>query len=81
MTVEITTKEVDSIFPYQMLWFLISSPAQYEKLGKGLGQVRDGAVGHRPLQARQVRPRERAELVKNADYWDKKRLAKVDRIS
>jgi len=25
-------------------------------------------------------PRERAELVKNADYWDKKRLAKVDRM-
>src|ERR1700761_3477796 len=33
-TVEITTKTVDSFFPYQMLWFLISSPAQYEKLGK-----------------------------------------------
>src|SRR5215470_701680 len=28
--VEITTKDVDSIFPYQMLWFLVSSPAQYE---------------------------------------------------
>src|SRR6201999_446943 len=33
-TVEITTKTVDSFFPYQLLWFLISSPAQYEKLGK-----------------------------------------------
>jgi peptide/nickel transport system substrate-binding protein len=33
-TVEITTKTVDSFFPYQMLWFLVSSPAQYEKLGK-----------------------------------------------
>src|SRR3979490_303509 len=29
-TVEITTKDIDSIFPYQMLWFLVSSPAQYE---------------------------------------------------
>src|SRR5207342_1178711 len=27
-TVEITTKAVDSFFPYQMLWFLVSSPAQ-----------------------------------------------------
>jgi peptide/nickel transport system substrate-binding protein len=34
MMVEVTTKDVDSIFPYQMLWFLISSPAQYEKLGR-----------------------------------------------
>jgi peptide/nickel transport system substrate-binding protein len=33
-TIEITTKEVDSIFPYQMLWFLVSSPAQYEKVGR-----------------------------------------------
>ena len=33
-TVEITTKTVDSFFPYQMLWFLVSSPAQYEKVGK-----------------------------------------------
>src|SRR5215470_15948732 len=29
---EITTKTIDSFFPYQMLWFLVSSPAQYEKL-------------------------------------------------
>lgn len=29
-TVEITTKTVDSFFPYQMLWFTVSSPAQYE---------------------------------------------------
>jgi len=27
-------KKMDSFFPYQMLWFLVSSPAQYEKLGK-----------------------------------------------
>src|SRR5260221_1148704 len=33
-TVEITNKAVDSFFPYQMLWFLVSSPAQYVKLGK-----------------------------------------------
>src|ERR1700716_2663597 len=33
-TVEITTKTVDSFFPYQMLWSLVSIPAHYEKLGK-----------------------------------------------
>src|SRR6266513_3958174 len=33
-TIEITTKAVDSFFPYQMLWFLVSSPTQYEKLGR-----------------------------------------------
>ena len=33
MTVQITTKAVDALFPYQLLWFLVSSPAQYAKLG------------------------------------------------
>src|ERR1700743_416369 len=35
-TIEITTKNIDSFFPYQMLWFLVSSPAQYEKLGRAV---------------------------------------------
>src|SRR6266851_2437381 len=34
MEVEVKTKAVDALFPYQLLWFLISSPAQWEKLGK-----------------------------------------------
>jgi peptide/nickel transport system substrate-binding protein len=34
MEVEIKTKAVDALFPYQMLWFLVSSPTQWEKLGK-----------------------------------------------
>src|SRR3954452_15132945 len=80
MTVEITTKEVDSIFPYQMLWFLISSPAQYEKLGKDWDKFAMAPSGTGPFRLDKFVPRERAELVKNADYWDKKRLAKVDRM-
>src|SRR6266702_5707451 len=80
MTVEITTKEVDSIFPYQMLWFLISSPAQYEKLGKDWDKFAMAPSGTGPFRLDKFVPRERAELVKNAEYWDKKRLAKVDRM-
>ena len=80
MTVEITTKEVDSIFPYQMLWFLISSPAQYEKLGKDWDKFATAPSGTGPFKLDKFVPRERAELVRNADYWDKKRLAKVDRM-
>ena len=34
MTVEVTTKAVDSIFPYQMLWFLISSPGAVRQAGQ-----------------------------------------------
>ena len=52
MTVEVTTKAVDSIFPYQMLWFLISSPAQYE----GLGRSWDRFAVPRPFSAAAGRP-------------------------
>ena len=52
MTVEVTTKVVDALFPYQMLWFLVSSPGAVREARQGLEQVRLRALGHRPLQAR-----------------------------
>lgn len=80
MTVEITTKEVDSIFPYQLLWFLVSSPAQYEKVGRDWDKFASSPSGTGPFKLDKLVPRERAELVKNADYWDKNRIPKVDRL-
>jgi peptide/nickel transport system substrate-binding protein len=79
-TVEITTKTVDSFFPYQMLWFLISSPAQYEKLGNDWDKFASQPSGTGPFKLTKLVPRELAELSKNPDYWDKKRIAKVDKI-
>src|ERR1700686_1444404 len=79
-TVEITTKTVDSFFPYQMLWFLISSPAQYEKLGKDWDKFASQPSGTGPFKLTKLVPRELAELSRNPDYWDKKRLAKVDKL-
>lgn len=80
MTVEITTKEVDSIFPYQLLWFLVSSPAQYEKLGKDWDKFAFAPSGTGPFKLAKFVPRERAELVRNTDYWNKQRIPKADRI-
>jgi len=79
-TVEITTKDVDSFFPYQMLWFLVSSPAQYEKLGKDWDKFAQAPSGTGPFKQDKLVPRERLELVKNTDYWDKSRLPKTDRL-
>ncbi|MBK5960695.1 ABC transporter substrate-binding protein [Rhodoplanes elegans] len=79
-TVEITTKEVDSFFPYQMLWFLVSSPAQYEKLGRDWDKFAASPSGTGPFKLDKLVPRERAELVKNPDYWNKSRLPKTDRM-
>lgn len=80
MTVEITTKAVDSFFPYQMLWFLVSSPAQYEKVGKDWEKFASAPSGTGPFKLDKLVPRERAELVKNEGYWDKTRLPKTDRL-
>ncbi|WP_406856719.1 ABC transporter substrate-binding protein [Alsobacter sp. KACC 23698] len=79
-TVEIVTKDVDSFFPYQMLWFLVSSPAQYEKLGKDWEKFAQKPSGTGPFKLDSLQPRQRAELVKNAAYWDPKRVPKVDRL-
>lgn len=79
-TVEITTKEVDALFPYQLPWFLISSPAQWEKLGKDWSKVASQPSGTGPFKLDKLVPRERADLVKNNAYWDKNRMARTDRI-
>jgi peptide/nickel transport system substrate-binding protein len=79
-TVEITTKDIDSIFPYQMLWFLVSSPAQYEAVGRDWEKFASTPSGTGPFKLARLVPRERAELLKNSDYWDKSRIPKVDRM-
>src|SRR5881275_3594303 len=79
-TVEITTKTVDSFFPYQMLWFLVSSPAQYEKLGRDWDKFAASPSGTGPFKLTKLVPRELAELSKNDEYWDKRRIPKVDKL-
>jgi len=79
-TVEITTKDTDALFPYQLPWFLIGSPAQWEKMGKDWAKVATQPSGTGPFRLDKLVPRERADLVKNATYWDKTRIAKTDRI-
>lgn len=79
-TVQITTKEIDALFPYQLPWFLISSPAQWEKLGHDWNKFASQPSGTGPFKLDKLVPRERAELIKNTGYWDKTRMAQTDRI-
>ncbi len=80
MAIEIKTKAVDALFPYQMLWFLVSSPAQWEKLGKDWNKFASEPSGTGPFKLARLVPRERAELVKNEGYWNPKRIPKADRL-
>lgn len=80
MTVQVKTKAVDALFPYQMLWFLVSSPAQFEKLGRDWNKFASEPAGTGPFKLARLVPRERAELVKNDAYWNPERLPKADRM-
>ncbi len=80
MTVEIKTKVVDALFPYQMLWFLVASPTNWEAQGKDWNKVASSPSGTGPFKLARLVPRERAELVKNDGYWNPKRIPKSDRL-
>jgi len=93
LTVELTTKEADSFLPINLTNLFIASPAKWQKLfdaaggadGKAKSQAawaafaRD-ASGTGPWKMSSFTPRERLELVRNADYWDKARIPKVDKM-
>ena len=80
MTVQVTTKAVDALFPYQLLWFLISSPAQYAKLGNW-DKFAFAPSGTGPFKLATLVPRAKIDLVRNDTYWNKARLAKLERLT
>ena len=92
-TVELTTKEPDSFLPINLTNLFIASPAHWQKKYDALASVADpaerakqawaqfsaDASGSGPFKMAKFTPRERVEYVKNASYWDAKRVPKVDR--
>jgi peptide/nickel transport system substrate-binding protein len=80
MTVEIVTKAPDATLPYQIAWIMMSSPAQWEKLGKSWEAFAKTPSGTGPWKLTAFSPRERAELTPNADYWNKDRVPKLDKL-
>jgi peptide/nickel transport system substrate-binding protein len=93
MTVELTTKEPDSFLPINLTNLFIASPAKWQKLfeateGADVKAKSQGAwaafakdaSGTGPWKMSSFTPRERLELVKNENYWDKTRVPKVDKM-
>ena len=80
-TVAITTKAPDSMFFYKVDRIGISSRAHWEALGGDWAKFAAQPSGTGPFQLVELVPRERAELVKNAGYWDPNRVPKVDRLT
>jgi ABC-type transport system substrate-binding protein len=80
LTVEVKTKAPDSFLPYQLSFILMAGPAQFEKLGRDWVKFAAQPSGTGPFKLDKLVPRERAVLLPFKDYWDKGRVAKLDRL-
>jgi len=78
LTVAIETPEPNANLPYDMASIFMSSPAQWEEMGKDWNQVATRPSGTGPWKVTKVVPRERVEFVRNASYWDAARIPKCD---
>ena len=93
LTVELVTKEPDSFLPINLTNLFMASPVKWQKFydaaagddakakSKAAWEAfaRD-ASGTGPWKMSSFTPRERLELVKNDDYWDKARIPHVDKM-
>ena len=79
-TVELTTRVVNALFPYDMSYIFYSSPTNWEKQGKDWVKVALQPAGTGPFKVDRVVPRERLELSRFDGYWDKSRVPKLDKV-
>ena len=80
-TVTITTKAPASYFPYMVVYILFTSPDSFVKAGHDWAKVATlPAAGTGPFKITKVVPREAVEMARWDGYWDKAKLAKVDKL-
>lgn len=94
LTVELTTSQPDSFLPINLTNLFMASPAQWKKKYDATSASKDKAerskeawtafaadpAGTGPFKQVKFVPHERLEMVKNPNYWDKKREPKIDRV-
>jgi len=80
-TVEFVTAAPNALFPYEMSWIVMSSPAQWEKVGRSWDAFVRSPSGTGPWKVERYVPRERLDLVKNDAYWNPARRPKTDRLA
>ncbi len=78
-TIEIETPQPSSFVPYQVVYMLIVSPAQWKKVNDWR-KFAEQPSGTGPFKVARFVPRERLELEANKAYWDPKRMPKVDKV-
>src|SRR6266446_783356 len=93
LTVELVTKEPDSFLPINLANLFMASPTKWQKFFETADGADAKAKSHAaweafardasgtgPWKMSSFTPRERLELVKNENYWDKARVPKVDKM-
>ena len=78
-TIEFTTTRPISYFPYVLTTIFYVSPTAFEKAGNWT-EFAKAPAGTGPFMVQNFKPRISVDLVKNANYWDKARVPKVDKI-
>jgi ABC-type transport system substrate-binding protein len=68
------------MIPYYFGRIFFASPTRWEKVGRSWAEFAKTPAGTGPWKLDKLVPRERAELVRNTDYWDKNRIPKTDRL-
>jgi peptide/nickel transport system substrate-binding protein len=79
-TVEITTARPLSYFPYLTVYLPMTSPAAWEAAGRDYAKLASAPAGTGPFRITRFVPRQSVELTRNDGYWDRGRVAKLDRI-
>ena len=78
--VELQTNGVDTVMPSLLNRFTIASADNFEKVGKDWQAYRKSPSGTGPWKMKAWTPRERAELERNTEYWNKDRIPKSERM-
>ncbi|MFW5833727.1 MAG: ABC transporter substrate-binding protein [Pseudomonadota bacterium] len=94
-TVELTTAVPDSFLPINLTNLFIASPAHWqakfdavpesitdpvERAAQAWAAFAADPSGTGPFEGERLVPRERFEMVRNADYWDPERTPTIDRV-
>ncbi|NRG16222.1 4-phytase [Rhizobiales bacterium] len=79
-TVEISTDEPLSYFPYLVAYVLYASPTQFEKVGGTWEAFAKAPAGTGPFKVVEFKPHVSATLEKFEDYWNEEKVAKLDKM-
>jgi peptide/nickel transport system substrate-binding protein len=79
-TVVFENNFVESLFPYTLSYVLMISPCRAKEVNYDWAQYALHPSGTGPYKFDKMVPHQRLELVPNADYWEKPRIPKHDRL-